>query len=110
HAVGAERENKFTLRLVADDADGIRAGDRAKLNRERTQTATRAPDQNVVTGPQNMRTVAEEHAVSRGERQRVAGRLFPCEMPRPRHELAILHASELRERTVRRLITPDALR
>ncbi len=54
--------------------------------------------------------MAEQHAVGGGERQRVAGRLFPGEMRRLQHQLPRLHAAELRERTVRRLVTPNALR
>ena len=54
--------------------------------------------------------MAEQHAIGGGERQRVAGRLFPGEMLRLRHQLARLHAAELRERAVRRLVAPDALR
>jgi hypothetical protein len=54
--------------------------------------------------------MAEQHAVGGGEHQRVAGALLPGEMPRTLHQLAILHAAELGERPVRRLISPDALR
>ena len=54
--------------------------------------------------------MAEQHAIGGGERQRVAGRLLPRQMRGLRHELARLHAAELRERAVRRLVTPDALR
>ena len=54
--------------------------------------------------------MAEQHAVGGGERERVAGRLLPGEVRRLRHELARLHAAELRERSVRRLVAPDALR
>ena len=57
-----------------------------------------------------MRRVAEQHAVRGRERQRVAGRLFPGEVLGLRHQLARLHAAELREGAVRRLVAPDALR
>ena len=57
-----------------------------------------------------MRAMAEQHAVGGGERQRVAGAFFPGQVLRPRHELLRLHAGELREGAVRRLIAPDALR
>src|SRR5215472_4641669 len=57
-----------------------------------------------------MRPVAEEHAIGRGKSQRVTGGLFPSEVLRPLHELAVLHARELRKGSVRRLVAPDALR
>ena len=56
-----------------------------------------------------MRTVAEQHAVGGGERQRVAGRLFPGEVLGPLHQLARLDAAELGEGAVRRFVAPDAL-
>jgi ferric-dicitrate binding protein FerR (iron transport regulator) len=54
--------------------------------------------------------MAEQHAVGGGERQHVAGRFFPGQMRRLLHQLARLHPAELRERAIRRLVTPDALR
>src|ERR1041384_8439927 len=59
--------------------------------------------------PQDMWTVAEQHRVGGGERQRKAAALCPGEMARPWHELPGLHPRELREGTVRRLVSPDAL-
>src|SRR5208337_3360717 len=58
---------------------------------------------------QHMRAMAEQHAVGRRQGERVAGALFPSEMQRPRHELAVLNAGELCERSVWRLVTPNAL-
>src|SRR5262245_49702535 len=52
----------------------------------------------------------EQHAVRGCKTKRVAGSLFPGEMPRSFEQLTILHAAELSERPVGRLITPDALR
>ena len=54
--------------------------------------------------------MAEQHAVSGRQRERIAGRFFPGQMRRLDHQLARLHAAELRERAVRRLVAPDALR
>ena len=54
--------------------------------------------------------MAEQHAIGGRERQRVAGAFLPGQMLRTHHQLAVLHAAELREGAVRRLITPDALR
>src|SRR6185312_1712290 len=108
-ALGAQRQNEFTLGLIGDNADGVRARHRAKLNRERTQSARRTPDQHVMARTQDVRAMAEKHAICRCERQRVASRFFPRQMLGTLHELAILHAAELRERSVRRLVTPDAL-
>ena len=54
--------------------------------------------------------MAEQHAVGGGERERVAARLLPRQMLGLRHQLPRLHAAELRERAVRRLVTPDSLR
>src|SRR5262245_13010152 len=56
-----------------------------------------------------MRLMPEQHAIGGGERQRVAGAFLPGEVRGPRHELARLHPAELRERTVRRFVAPDAL-
>ena len=53
--------------------------------------------------------MAEEHSVRGGQRQRVAGRFFPRQVTRARHQLLRLHAGELAERPVRGFIAPDAL-
>src|SRR5690606_21931804 len=74
------------------------------------EAAGGAPHQHVVPWTQHVRAMAEQHAVSGGERQRVARRLLPREMLRTLEQLAILHAAELREASVGRLIAPDALR
>ena len=81
-----------------------------ELHAEHAEPARGAPDQHVVAGLQRVRRMAEQHAVGGRERQRVAGRLFPGEVLGPRHQLARLHAAELREGAVRRLVAPDALR
>ena len=57
-----------------------------------------------------MGTMPEQHAVGGGEHQRVGGALLPGQVPGPRQQLAVLHARELGERAVRRLVAPDALR
>ena len=57
-----------------------------------------------------MRLVAEQHPIGGGEGERVGGALLPCQVPGARHQLAVLHAAELGERAVGRLIAPDALR
>ena len=54
--------------------------------------------------------MTEQHAIGGRQRQRIAGQLFPGEMRGLGHELARLHAAELRERSVGGLVTPDALR
>src|ERR1700754_1393694 len=108
-ALGAERQHEVALAFVTDDADRIGARHGAELHGKGAETARRAPHQHVVTGTQDVRTMAEEQAVGGGTRQRVTGRLFPCQMPWALHELAVLHARELREGTVRRLVAPDAL-
>jgi hypothetical protein len=54
--------------------------------------------------------MAEQHSVGGRQCERVGRRLLPGEMLRLGHELARLHAAELRERAVRRLVAPDALR
>ena len=68
-----------------------------------------APDQHIVARPQDVRAVAEQHPPGRGERQRVAGALFPGQVLRPVHELLGLDPGELGEGAVRRLVAPDAL-
>src|SRR5688572_30132894 len=62
-----------------------------------------------MAGLQRVRTMAEQHAVGGGERQRVAGGLLPGEMLRPRQKLPVLNARKLRERAVRRFVAPNAL-
>ena len=57
-----------------------------------------------------MRTVAEQHAIGRGQCQHVTTAFFPGEMARTRHQLLRLHGGELGKGAVRRLIAPDALR
>src|SRR3954452_5952802 len=109
-AARAERHDVIALRLVGDDADRIGAGGGAKLHAEDAEPAGGAPHQHVIARLQAMRLVAEQHAIGGRQRQRVAGRLFPGQVLRPRHELAVLHAAELRERAVWRLVTPNALR
>ena len=56
-----------------------------------------------------MRVVAEQHAVGRRERQRVAGAFFPAQMLGPRHQLLALHRGELREGAIGRLVAPNPL-
>ena len=53
--------------------------------------------------------MAEQHAVSGGEGQGVAGALLPGEVARPVHDLTALNAGELAEGAVRGLVAPDAL-
>ena len=62
-----------------------------------------------MTWPQNVRAMAKKHAVGGCKRQRVAGALLPGQVFWPLQQLAVLNAAELRKRTVRRLIAPDAL-
>ena len=57
-----------------------------------------------------MRLVAEQHAIGGGERQRVGGGLLPGQVLWTSHQLSVLHAAELGERAVGRLVAPDALR
>ncbi len=92
-----------------DDADGVGAGGVDQLDRVGAEAARRAPDQHVLPGLQVMRLVAEQHPVGGGERQRVAGRFLPRQVPGARHELLRLHAGELGKAAVGRLVAPDAL-
>ncbi len=110
YRLGAERKHKVAFAFFRNNANGIGARHRTKLNGKRAEPAARAPDQNIMARAQNVRTVAKEHAVGGGERQRIAGAFFPGQMLGPLHKLAILHAGKLRETAVRRLIAPDALR
>src|SRR6188768_1320805 len=110
HSLGAEPEHIVALGFVRDHTDGIGAGRRAKLHAEHAKSARAAPDQYVITRLERMRRMAEQHAIGGGEGERVAGRLFPGEMRGLGHQLARLHATELTERAIRRLVAPDALR
>src|ERR1051326_7687754 len=71
--------------------------------------ASGGPHQHVVAWLERVGRMTEQHAIGGRERKGVAGRLFPGEVPRLLHQLARLNPTELRERTVRRLVTPDAL-
>ena len=110
HALGAKRHDEVALVVLGHDADGVGAGRGAELDSHGAEAAGGAPHQHVMAGLQRVRAMAEQHAVGGGERQRVAGRLFPGQMLRPRQQLAVLHAGELGERAVGRLVAPDALR
>ena len=79
-ALGAELHDEVALVVLGDDADGVGAGRRAELHGERAEAAGGAPDQHVVAGLQDVRAMAEQHAVGGGERQRVAGALLPGQM------------------------------
>ncbi len=108
-ALGAELEHVVALGLVGDDADRVGARGRGKLHAEHAEAARGAPHQHEIAGLHGVRRVAEQHAVGGGEGERIGRRLLPGEMLRLGHELARLHAAELGERAVRRLVAPDAL-
>src|SRR6185369_9962123 len=81
-ALGAQRHDEIALALIRDDTDGVRAGGRNELDRHRAEAAGGAPDQHVMAGPQDMRAMAEEHAVGGGEGEGVAAALLPGQMAR----------------------------
>ena len=81
-----------------------------QLDRHRAEAARCAPDQDVVARADDVRAMAEQHAIGGGKHQDVGGALFPGQMLGPLEQLAVLHAAELREGAIRRLVTPDALR
>src|SRR5579864_4317114 len=110
HALGPEIEHVFHLRFIGDDADRVRARGGDELHAEHAEAARSAPDEHIVAGLEEVRRMAEQHAIGGGERERIAARLLPGKMRRLDHELARLHAAELRERAVRRFVAPDALR
>ncbi len=56
-----------------------------------------------------MRLVAEQHPVGRGQRQRVASGLFPCQVLGTWHQLLRLHIGKLGEGSVGGLVAPDTL-
>ena len=107
--LGAHRQHELALVLAGHHADGVGAGHGGQLHGEDAQAPRRAPDQHVLAGLQLMRLVAEQHPVGGGERQGVAGRLFPGQVLGARQQLSGLHPAELGEAAVRRLIAPDAL-
>jgi hypothetical protein len=96
--------------FVGHHGDGVGTGSRDQLQTEHPEAAGSTPDQDVIAGLERVRRMTEQHAISRRKRQRIAGRLFPGQMRRLLHQLPRLHATELRERTIWRFITPDALR
>ena len=80
-----------------------------QLDGDRAKAARGAPDQHVLARLQHVRAVAEQHPVGGGQRQRVAGALFPGQVLGARHQLLGLDPAELGKRAVRRLIAPDPL-
>ena len=109
HTFRTHGHDKLALVLLRDDTDGIGARRIGKLDRIGAKPARSPPDQHVLAGLQLVRGMAEQHPVGGGQRQRIAGAFFPSQVLWARHQLLRLHAGELREGPVRRLITPDAL-
>ena len=109
HALGPEPHDELALVLVRDDADGVRARRVDQLDRIGAKTPRGAPDQHVHAGLQFVRLVPEQHPVGGGQRQGVAGGLFPGQVLGAGHQLLGLDAGELREGAVGRLVAPDAL-
>ena len=70
---------------------------RNQLYRHGPKAAGRAPDQNIMAGPQDMGPMAEQHPVGGGQCQGIAGAFFPGEMLWPGHKLAGLNPGELGE-------------
>ena len=97
HTLGAQLHHIVALAFIRDDADGVGARRRRELHAEYTKPAGGAPYQDMIARLEDMRRMAEQHAIGGGKGKRVAGRLFPGQMRRLRHELARLHAAELRE-------------
>src|SRR5262249_15341489 len=97
HALRAKVEDIFGFRFIRYDGDGVGTGRSDKLNAEYAQAAGSTPYQYIVAGFERVWRMAKQHALGRRECKRVTGRLFPGEMVCLGHELARLHAAELRE-------------
>src|SRR5215207_7197464 len=110
HSPGAELHYEVALVVVGNDADGIAAGGGDRLHGHGAETSRGAPHQHVLSRLERVGPMAEQHPISRGKRERVAGRFLPGQMLWPRKELARLNSAELCERAVRRFIAPNALR
>ncbi len=92
------------------DRDGLRAGERHELDRERSEPARGAPHEHDVALLDGVRRPAVEHAVGGrpGERRRRG--LLPGEPFGLGQALMRLHLGELRERTPARVVAPHAER
>ena len=109
HALGALIHHELALALVRDHADRVGANGVGELDRVGAEATGGPPDQNVLARLQLMGVMAKQHPVGGGQRQRIAGSLFPSQVLGARHQLLGLHLGELAEGAVRRLIAPDAL-
>ena len=108
-AARTERQHEIGLLILTDDTDGIGAGGGDQLDGHGSEAPGGSPHQHVVTGSEDMRPVAEQHAVGRRQGQGIAGRLLPGEMARTGHELLGLDSGELGEAAIAGLVAPDAL-
>src|SRR5690606_518858 len=109
-ALGAELHDEVTLVVVRYDADRVGSRRGTELNGHGAEPTRGTPHEDIVPGPQDIGAMAEQHAIGRGESQRVAGAFLPGQVPRALHQLAVLHPGELGERAIRRLVAPDPLR
>src|SRR6476620_4158039 len=72
HTLGAKIEDILGSRLIGDHRNGVCTGRRHELHSEYAETTRTAPHQDIVTWLESVRRVAEEHAVRRRKRERVA--------------------------------------
>ena len=79
-ADGAELLDQLALLLARDDADGVRAGERAQLGGEHAEAAGGAPDQHAMAGLEL--AAVDQHPVGGEVRQPVGRRLLPGQMLR----------------------------
>ena len=107
--LGAQPHDKVAFVFVRNHANGVGACRVDQLDRIRSQTAGRAPNQHVLPRFQIVRFMTEQHPVSRGQRQCVTRAFFPRQMLRARHQLLGLHVCELCERSIRGFVAPNAL-
>ena len=85
-------------------------GEAGQLDRLRAQPTRSSPYQNDVAVRDGVAGPAVQHPVSGGADQSGSGRLFPRQMGGFGQHLVFLHARELAERTVIRVISVDPRR
>ena len=98
---------QLALGRGGDDADAVRAGEPAELDREHAEPAGGAPDQHPVAGLDPR--LVDQHPVGREVGQAVARRLLPRQRGGLRQALLGLDLAELGERPPGGLVAPDPL-
>src|SRR5262249_5119543 len=98
----------LALGVVGDNRDRTSAEGARDFETHAAEPAGGAPHEDDVTGLDDVRRPAHEHAIRGRRAEQVAARFFPGEPLRLGHALVSLAARELAEAPVVGLVTPDA--